>query len=122
MSDNHPKKTKEQEEAEAQLNDLISMTAPKGFVSGVTSGVNNILAGAVGAVGVVILAPTVGLVAGTQAAGIFGGLFGFVGGAVVGALGAVVLGVGGTCFVCELCDIGVECKTKTHVGEMQSHD
>jgi hypothetical protein len=86
---------KEAEEASKQLERILDTTRPKNAVQGVTSGVSNIVAGAVGAVGVIILAPTIGLAAGTRSAGIVGGVVGFTGGAVVGVVGAAALAVGG---------------------------
>ena len=93
-------KTPEEIEAEQKLQDMINTTAPKGLVSGVTSGVGNILAGAVGAVGVVVLAPTLGLAMGAKNAGIVGGFFGLIGGALIGVVGGALVGVGGTLRVC----------------------
>lgn len=57
--------------------------------------VGNIVGGAVGAAGVAVLAPTVGLAQGAKHGGILGGIIGVTGGAVVGVVGAVGLAVGG---------------------------
>ena len=89
------KKTKTQQEKEAeeaaqQLNQILDQSRPKNAIQGTASGVNNILAGAVGGAGVAILAPTVGLAAGTRQAGLLGG----VAGLTVGAVGGVVVGTG----------------------------
>ena len=56
-----------------------------------------------GAVGVAILAPTVGLAAGAKQGGILGGVVGLTGGAVVGVVGAVGLALGGTIVVMLRC-------------------
>jgi hypothetical protein len=86
-----------EEEAEAQqkLQEIIDTTAPKGFGAGLKSGVNNIVAGAVGGAGIAVLGPTMGLAVGLSAGGLVGGIVGLAGGAVIGAVGAVGLVVGG---------------------------
>ena len=56
-----------------------------------------------GAVGVAILAPTVGLAAGAKQGGILGGVVGLTGGAVIGVVGAVGLALGGTIVVMLRC-------------------
>ncbi len=83
-----------QKELEA-INQILDSSRPKNFREGVSSGVSNILAGAVGAAGIAVLAPTLGLAAGLQAGGILGGIVGVTGGAVVGALGAAAFAIGG---------------------------
>ena len=55
---------KEQAEAQAQLEALLSKSRPKNLREGVGAGVSNILAGAIGGAGVAVLAPTMGLAAG----------------------------------------------------------
>jgi len=95
MSSSFRQKTPEEIDAERKLNDLIDTTAPKGFGQGMKRGVGNILSGAVGAVGVAVLMPTLGLAAGYRQAGIVGGIFGVAGGAVAGVIGAAVVAVGG---------------------------
>jgi hypothetical protein len=94
MSTDEQKK-KEAEAAAAQINDILSQSRPKNAVAGVGSGLSNIVAGAVGAVGVIILAPTIGAAAGTKSGGIVGGVVGLTGGAVVGVIGGAALAVGG---------------------------
>jgi hypothetical protein len=90
------KKKKEQAEALEQLNGILDQSRPKNFGQGLTSGVSNILGGALGAVGVVIVAPVLGGAMGMRGGGIVGGLVGVAGGVVVGAVGAVAMAVGGT--------------------------
>jgi len=86
---------KQQEEAKAQLDAILNQTRPKNLKEGITSGVGNIVSGAVGAVGIAVIAPTAGLTRGAQQGGIIGGTVGFVGGAVVGIVGAVAVAGGG---------------------------
>lgn len=88
-------KKQEAEAAAAQINEILSQSRPKNAVAGVGNGVSNIVAGAVGAVGVIILAPTIGAAAGTKSGGIVGGVVGLTGGAVVGVIGGAALAVGG---------------------------
>ena len=54
--------------------------SPKHLGYGLASGVSNIVAGAVGAVGIVILAPVMGTAVGAKQGGIVGGTVGLVGG------------------------------------------
>jgi len=86
---------KEQEEAKAQLEAMFAPSRPKNLVQGVGTGVSNIVSGAVGGVGVAVLAPTAGLAMGMQNGGILGGVVGVTGGAVVGVLGGAAMVVGG---------------------------
>mmetsp|Transcript_2699 Transcript_2699/g.3451 ORF Transcript_2699/g.3451 Transcript_2699/m.3451 type:complete len:403 (-) Transcript_2699:139-1347(-) len=95
-----PAKTKEELEAEQQkakeqLQAILDQSRPKHLGYGIASGVGNILGAAVGAVGIVVLAPTLGLGVGAKQGGILGGTVGLVGGVVVGAVGGVALAVGG---------------------------
>jgi len=95
-----PAKTKEELEAEQQkakeqLQAILDQSRPKHLGYGIASGVGNILGAAVGAVGIVVLAPTLGLGFGAKQGGILGGTVGLVGGVVVGAVGGVALAVGG---------------------------
>jgi hypothetical protein len=90
------KKKKEQAEALEQLNGMLDQTRPKNLGQGLTSGVSNIVGGALGAVGVAIAAPMLGGAMGLRGGGILGGVVGLAGGAVVGAVGAVAVAVGGT--------------------------
>lgn len=87
---------KQQEEAKAELEAIFAASRPKNLRQGITGGVGNILGGTVGAVGVLVLAPTAGLAIGTKQRGLLGGLVGLTGGAVVGAFAAAGLLVGGT--------------------------
>lgn len=87
---------KEQEEAKKQIEGILAQSKPKNFREGAVHGVGNIVAGAVGGAGVVVLAPTMGLAVGLQGGGIIGGTIGLVGGAVVGVVGACALIIGGT--------------------------
>lgn len=74
----------EQQEAADQVARLLKTSKPKNLSQGVKSGVGNILAGAVGGVGVAVLAPTVCLAGGLRSGGIVGGALGVTAGAVVG--------------------------------------
>ncbi|CAB9513376.1 protein DnaJ [Seminavis robusta] len=89
---------KEREEAMGSLESILKSnkgTKPRNFREGLTHGVSNIVGGAVGAAGVAVLAPTVGLAQGAKNGGVLGGVVGLTGGAVVGVVGAVGLAVGG---------------------------
>jgi TRAP-type mannitol/chloroaromatic compound transport system permease large subunit len=93
-------KTKEEMEAEREealqnINTILDKSRPKNLQSGVSSGVSNILQGAVGAVGVAVLLPTLGLATGIKQGGILGGVVGVTAGVVIGAVGAVALALGG---------------------------
>jgi DnaJ domain len=81
--------------AQEQLEAILSPSRPKNLAEGVSSGVGNIVAGAVGAAGIAVLAPTLGLAVGLRGGGILGGAVGVAGGAVVGLLGAAAVAVGG---------------------------
>lgn len=81
--------------AQEQLEAILSTSRPKNLGEGLSSGINNIVSGAVGAAGVAVLAPTVGLAMGLQSGGILGGAIGIAGGAIVGVLGAAAVAVGG---------------------------
>jgi len=99
-SNEKPTQTKEELEAEQQaakdqLQAILDTSRPKHLGYGITSGISNIVGGAVGAVGIVVLAPTLGTAVGAKQGGILGGAAGLVGGAVVGAIGGVALGVAG---------------------------
>ena len=68
-------KTKDEIEAEQlaakeQLNAILDSTRPKHLGYGLSSGVGNIVAGAVGAVGIAVLAPTLGFGMGAHQGGI----------------------------------------------------
>lgn len=83
----------EQQAAKEQLNLLLNQSRPKHVGYGVTSGVSNVVQGAVGGVGLAVLAPAAGLAQGAKQGGFVGGTVGLLGGAVVGAVGgaAVIL-------------------------------
>lgn len=94
-----PEKTQQQldqEEATKQLEAMLSASRPKNLRQGVGSGLSNVVQGAVGAVGIAVLAPTLGLAVGAKHGGILGGAVGLAGGAAVGLLGAGAMAVGGT--------------------------
>ena len=95
MSKSQDDLKKEQEEAKAKLDALLNQTKPKNLRQGLGTGVNNVIAGAVGGAGVAVIAPTLGFAAGLKNGGILGAAFGAAGGAIVGALGAVALVAGG---------------------------
>ena len=59
---------------------LYLIISPKHLGYGIASGISNVVAGAVGAVGVVVLAPVVGTAVGAKQAGIVGGTVGLLGG------------------------------------------
>lgn len=72
----------EREEAEESLNSILKShggTKPRNLREGLSHGVGSILSGAVGAAGVAVLAPTVGLTRGAQRGGVLGGVVGFTG-------------------------------------------
>ena len=81
--------------AQEQLESILSTSRPKNLGEGLSTGVGNIVAGAVGAAGIAVLAPTLGLAVGLRGGGILGGVVGVAGGAVVGILGAAAVAVGG---------------------------
>jgi hypothetical protein len=86
---------KQQQQAKAELDEIVSEARPKNLRQGLSRGVGNILGGCVGGVGVVVLAPVAGLAIGTKQAGLLGGIFGLVGGALVGVVGGAAVIVGG---------------------------
>ena len=86
---------KEQEAAKQQLEQILSGSRPKNAREGFATGVNNVLAGAVGGVGIAVLAPTVGLASGLKQGGLLGGVVGVTGGAVVGVVGAAAMTIAG---------------------------
>lgn len=80
-------KKNEQEQASEELEAYLNKTRPRNLAEGVTSGLNNVLSGTIGAVGGLVLAPVVGGTAGYKNAGIVGAVGGVVGGTVIGAVG-----------------------------------
>ena len=100
MAESKPSKSKEELEAEQaaakeQLSQLLNTTRPKHLGYGVSSGVSNIVQGAVGGVGLAVMAPTVGFAQGAKHGGIAGGTVGLVGGALVGAIGGAAVMLSG---------------------------
>lgn len=86
----------EHKEAKEHITSMLKMNKkPKNLQQGLMTGVNNIIAGAVGGLGVAVIAPTMGCAAGAKQGGIVGGTVGLVGGAAVGVVGAAGLIVGG---------------------------
>lgn len=85
----------EQVAAKEQINLLLNQSRPKHLGYGVTSGVSNIVQGAVGGVGLAVMAPTVGLAQGAKQGGIVGGTVGLLGGAVVGVVGGAAVALSG---------------------------
>lgn len=83
-------KKREQEESAAELEAYLNKTRPRNLVEGVTTGLSNVLEGAIGGVGSVVLMPVVGMAGGYQSVGILGAVIGLVGGAVAGVVGGVM--------------------------------
>lgn len=69
---------------------------PKNLRRGVKNGVCNVVGGALGGVGLIVLGPTVGLTAGVRQGGVVGGLLGLTGGTLLGVVGGVSSVVVGT--------------------------
>mmetsp|Transcript_7093 Transcript_7093/g.12831 ORF Transcript_7093/g.12831 Transcript_7093/m.12831 type:complete len:555 (-) Transcript_7093:96-1760(-) len=86
---------KQQAEAQEKLNTILDSSRPKHAGEGLASGFGNIVGGAVGAVGIIVLAPVVGTAVGGKNGGLVGGTLGLVGGAVGGVVFGAVLAVGG---------------------------
>eukprot|EP00804_Cyclotella_cryptica_P015641 CCRYP_003628-RB/>CCRYP_003628-RB protein AED:0.09 eAED:0.09 QI:165/0.83/0.85/1/0.66/0.57/7/1472/550 len=102
MAESKPTNSKSKEELEAeqaaakeQLNALLNASRPKHVGYGVAAGVSNVVSGAVGGVGLAVMAPTLGLAQGAKHGGIVGGTIGLVGGALVGAIGGAAVIVSG---------------------------
>lgn len=87
---------KERDEASENLKLLLNRTRPKGLKDGLTTGTSNIVQGAVGAAGLAVIGPTVGLAMGLKHGGLLGGVVGVTAGAIGGAVGAVAMALGGT--------------------------
>jgi hypothetical protein len=85
----------ERQKARDELDAILSKSRPKNLQQGMGRGVGNIVAGAVGAAGVAVMMPTLGLATGAKHGGILGAVVGVTGGAVVGVLGAAAIAVGG---------------------------
>lgn len=86
---------REREQAAEQLAAILQARQPKGLKEGVVSGASNIVTGAVGAAGIAVLAPTMGLAVGLRQGGLLGGIVGVTGGVLVGAVGAAAMAIGG---------------------------
>ena len=74
----NPSKSKEELEAEQaaakeQLDALLAASRPKHLGYGLASGVSNVVSGAVGGVGLAVMAPSLGLAQGAKQGGIIGG-------------------------------------------------
>lgn len=65
----------ERAKAQEQLESILSTSRPKNLGEGLATGVNNIVGGAVGAAGIAVLAPTMGLALGLRGGGILGGTY-----------------------------------------------
>jgi len=86
----------DQKEVKETLTGAIKMPKkPKNLQQGLMFGASNILGGAVGGLGVAIIAPVVGCKVGAEKGGFVGGTVGLVGGAAMGVIGAAGLFVGG---------------------------
>jgi hypothetical protein len=85
----------EQDEAAAELEAYFNKTRPRNLAEGLTNGVGNVLSGAIGTVGSVVLMPVVGMAAGYEKGGVLGSAVGLVGGAVAGVVGGAMSAVGG---------------------------
>lgn len=92
----------EREHAAEQLAAILQARRPKGLKEGVLSGASNIVTGAIGAAGIAVLAPTVGLSAGMSQGGLLGGILGLTGGVVIGAVGAAAMALGGETLIGQL--------------------
>lgn len=88
-------KKREQEEAMAELEDYLNQTRPKNLMEGVQSGLGNVLDGALGAAGSLVLMPVVGVTRGYQKGGILGSTLGLGVGIVGGVVGAATSAAGG---------------------------
>lgn len=90
------RKDHDQRAAKEQIDAMLNRSRPKTLRQGVAQGVSSILGGALGAAGIAVITPFVSASAGSKKGGIIGGVFGFTGGIVVGAVGAITVAVGST--------------------------
>lgn len=97
-SNSKEKMETEQAAAKEQINLLLNRSRPKHLGYGITSGVSNVVQGAVGGVGLAVMASTFGLAQGAKQGGIVGGTVGLLGGAVVGAIGGAAVVVSGNIY------------------------
>ncbi|KAI2508257.1 hypothetical protein MHU86_6186 [Fragilaria crotonensis] len=81
--------------AEDEMNMILNETRPKHFGHGVWSGVESIVGGGIGAIGIAVLTPVQGAAIGARQAGILGGAVGVLGGTVVGVVHAANVAAGG---------------------------
>lgn len=86
---------KEQQAAKEEITAMLEGTRPKNLRAGITSGLGNVVAGAVGGCGMVVLSPIAGAALGKEQYGVAGAAAGLVGGAVVGVVGGAAMIVGG---------------------------
>lgn len=110
---------KEQEEAKKALEQLhlFQSSAPKDAAQGFGKGISNIVGGAVGGAGILVLAPTAGLAMGMKNGGLLGGIVGVTGGAVVGVLGGAGMILGGAVSGVSQMVRGVAAAPKAHMAK-----
>jgi len=87
---------KKEQEARKPFDEFLKKSKPKNLADGLGRGVNSIVGGALGGVGIAVLAPTAGFAAGKKRGGVLGGIAGAAGGAVVGVIGGAGMLLGGT--------------------------
>lgn len=102
--------------AEDEMNMILNETRPKHFGHGVWSGVESIVGGGIGAIGIAVLTPVQGAAIGARQAGILGGAVGVLGGTVVGVVHAANVAAGGEfltrrMFMFELCVCFDDCES-----------
>ena len=110
---------KEQEDAKQALEQLhlFQSSAPKDAAQGFNRGVSNIVGGALGGAGILVLAPTAGLAMGMKNGGLLGGIVGVTGGAVVGVLGGAGMILGGAVSGVSQIVRGVVATPKAHMAK-----
>ena len=81
--------------AEAEIQMILNETRPKHFGHGVWSGVESIVGGGIGAIGIAVLTPVQRAAIGDRHGGILGGAAGALGGTVVGVVQAAGVAAGG---------------------------
>ena len=84
--------------AQADIQMILNETRPKHFGHGVWSGVESIVGGGIGAIGIAVLTPVQGAAMGARHGGILGGAAGALGGTVVGVVQAASVAAGGEWF------------------------
>lgn len=90
-----PSALAQEQQALDEIDVLLNQNRPKHLVEGVTSGLGYIVAGAVGAAGILVLSPKVGADAGREKSGALGAAVGGLLGGVIGAGSAVSVAAGG---------------------------